>query len=274
MTKLEVDFFRYCCRQADYEKSLMTVYTITDLDQQSDGFSLLVTIINWNVRIYFQKHITLMILDYAFKNSISKSELLTIANRWLNEGLLEKNIWCNEGSSYRYNFCFGKIGKYISKYYDICPMRVINKLNITNTDNLPWSKPSYEYFKASVSNLERKCFRFFVRNCVKKKSRYDENGFWIKIDDFDKLYKNWTGRTHHTVCSKNLTKKFIHKWKNLGIYSTEQEKALYKKERVNNYSVIKLSEDNKAHVRYIRILPGNIYKELIKEYTDSFDANE
>ena len=277
MNPLEVKLFRYCCKQANYNNKYTGIYVstnyikrndyITNSDEKIETLRASVSVSSISVSIYFQKNIELIFRDFSDKYNIPISDIITIGNRWLRPKckILVKDRYCNDISE-KYHFYI-----YLGKFYDIIPLRVFNKLLIKNNSEAYIPEPSYEYFKPKVKDLEKKYFRFLVRNCTKKKSYYNGNEFYIKIDDYDKLYKNWTGRTHHTVCSKNATKRFIRKWKSLGMYYEDKEKALHKKSGVNKFSVISISE--KEHYKYANIMPKNIFMELKRKWVEDENSN-
>lgn len=261
MNNIEVQLFRYCCRQADYSKSGLYLSSYTYFDENTKQN---ITKVTRTANIYFQKHILDLCKEFAAKNNEDRDYVIGIANRWLRTRNPIQKEFGYEDIKDKYIFCISD-----SKYYNIIPLRVYRKLTRHNDQNIPELAPSYEYFKPHVSDLEKKFFRFLVRNCTKKKCYYDGEKFWIKIDDFHKLYLNWVGRTHHTICSKNATRKFLKKWRKYNIYRKEQEKALHKKGGINYYSVIEVSESIKEHDKYIRIMPGNIYMELKRAYENT-----
>ena len=271
MSPLEVKLFRYCCKQANYNNEYTRVYAstnyITNSDEKIGTLHVSVSVTRVSISIYFQKNLELIFRDFSNKYNIPINDIITIGNRWLRpkNKLLVKDRYCDDISEkYHFYICPGK-------FYDIIPLRVFNKLTIRNDSEVSIPKPSYEYFKPKVKDLEKKYFRFLVRNCTKKKSYYNGNEFYIKIDDYDKLYKNWTGRTHHTVCSKNATKRFIRKWKSLGMYYEDKEKALHKKSGENKFSVINISE--KEHYKYANIMPKNISMELKRKWVEDENSS-
>lgn len=278
MNPLEVKLFRYCCKQANYNNKYTGIYVSTNYIKRNDYVThsnekietlrASVSVSNVSISIYFQKNIELIFRDFSNKYNIPINDIITIGNRWLRSKckLLVKDRNYNDISE-KYHFYI-----YLGKFYDIIPLRVFNKLTIKNNNSeacIP--EPSYEYFKPKVKDLEKKYFRFLIRNCTKKKSYYNGTEFYIRIDDYDKLYKNWTGRTHHTVCSKNATKRFIRKWKSLGMYYEDKEKALHKKSGVNKFSVINISEEE--HYKYANIMPKNISTELKRKWTEDENSN-
>lgn len=253
MNKTEVGLFRYMCRQTDYNKSAIYTARWNFVDPSGKEQN----IERVSVKIVFQKYITDIVQEYANKINANYKDLMTIVNRWYHiEGSMIVKEFRYEEIREKYWLRVSINNDRSNKYYDIIPYRVFNKLNKCNDAKVHIPQPSYEYFTPKVSDVEKKYFRFLIRNYNKKKSYYDGDTFYIKIDDYDDLYDSWVRNPHHGDYSKNVAKKFIRKWKSLGMFYR------WDKRNNSNSSVFEISEG--MH-KYIRIIPKNILKRFKKE---------
>ena len=248
MNKVEAEFFRYCCKQADYSKSKLYI-----VEYNFDDNSL--NDINWTAIIYFQKSIIEIVEDFAKRNNLRYNHVLKYANLWLRNGIIQKN-YDYEQIKDKYKFSIGKRFGKVDKYYNILPMRVFNHLNINNPNNVSYDKPSYKFYSPKVNYKEKKWFRALLNHCNMDTSYYDEEGFHFVISSFDKIFNKYS---HSVGYSKNLCKKYLHKWSHLKMYFN------YDGERT-----IELSANDPKHKKYIYCIPHRIYSILEQDYINKF----
>ena len=263
MNKREVHFFRWLCKQADYNyKDTCIYYTKIPIYHTFNNGT---TITSWQpgnvVNIYFSKRIEELIAIYDVKYNVNCKYTLALCNKWLRAGIIVKDYNYDEICR-KYYLAISVPGRN-SRYYNIIPYRVINFLGGFDSENSLQYYPSYEYFLPKVDRVEKMYLRYLIRHADIEASDHiigkdifepvESYNFIIK--DYHNLFEKFTSNS--SFCSKNRIKRIVKKWLDKGI--------IFNMTNDNNIKCIHFEYPKDA--RYIKAIPEKIYKQINKNET-------
>ena len=244
MNKIEAGLFKYCCKQADYDKT--AVY-----NSENSDF--------WQLNLYTQKHISVLCGEYSAISNIDKDNLIKLANNWLKKGVLVKDNYAKE-NKHKYFFIFNGRSKYSRKLYNLCPYRTINIINRLNPYGYKLRMPSHSYYKRKLKKKEKEIFRFIIRKydlrfsyLIKKSENFASDYIKIKIPNINFVIEELQNKY-----SKRFINKLLYKWNRKSIINI----------KYTDYIVILLDLHNKIDEAYINSIPHNILLNIINKNSE------
>ena len=235
MNNIEFEFFKYCCKQADYNKTV--VYS-----SQAVNF--------WQLNMYTQRSIITLCAEYASIKNISKNDIVPIINNWFKKGIIGKNEYAEE-DKFKYFFIFNGRSKYSRKLYNICPYRTINLINRRNPNGYQLHMASHPYNKRKLKKKEKEIFRFIIRRynigfsyIIKESENFNSDYIRIQIPNYNRIIAKLQNRY-----SKRCIKKYLRKWNKKSII----------RERHADYAIVLLDLHKKMDEAYVNAIPHNIF---------------
>lgn len=256
-SRLEEKFFKYLCKQADYNLSNITWY-----DNNGVGTPYYV------VNIYFKKTFLRSIRDFCYEAGMdSHSKVLRIANGWLKRSknyILQKYERHDSTNVYYtdYHLVINSLSD--ANFFYRIPKRTIIKIKHYNCDNLEYSFTPYNSTaEHKLKKEEKEFFRYCCRQADINKSAHS------KIDGSYVLYIPDIKDVIDTYCadpkcktSKNVIRSITHQWKSR-VSNKDKTPICYFYDHWDDYRCyILLVESVKCHEIYIKYIPKDVKKKL------------
>ena len=206
MTEEQVGLFRYLCENADYNESSISTFKLPNGEYAS------------YVEIKFEYSISWYMHDYSNYTNIPYEKLFNIVKHWIRSHILQ--LYRIEDNKKCYLFFISE--RTDPKYYDIIPLKVINRLQHKDDVEVKFSIPKYNYYKnLAIQPEEKKFFRHLMYKCDIKCSCVlpspDEKiyNYWISLNkNLDDLLKEYSKKYN---ISKHQLRYYVKKWIRKGI---------------------------------------------------------
>lgn len=263
MNEREVHFFRWLCKQADYDYKYTYISTTKVPIYHTINNKTVIS--TWEpgntVSIYFNKRLEELIAIYDVRYNAYYKHTLALCNKWLRAGIIVKDFDYDEICR-KYHLAISVPGRN-SRYYNIIPYRVISLLGGYDSENQLQYYPSYEYFLPKVDRVEKMYLRYLIRHADIEASEHiigkdifePVESYNFIIRDYHNLFESFTSNS--SFCSKNKARKLIAKWLNKGI--------MFNMTNDGNIKCIHFEYPKDA--KYIKAIPEKIYKQINKNET-------